>query len=218
MESKGRTHTFYSIARVVTVQTHAEFLNLSLYVKGENEDGLTEEDMYSCIVNYLNYANIDSDPAESWNLRRTARDSFKKLKVSTEDMVKKNARSGGLVGHFFAAAPAAKGSLREVGQKLTKDLLDKGYNIEKTATTLFTTAAGGIANIPSSVSPTKALFPFQPLKAKTHKSSSKSSTGSSKTRTPSTGPPCKNSPQKTLPPLLKPSKNTSLKPAASPPS
>lgn len=148
-----------SVARVVTVQTHADFLNLSLDTDGKKkEDELSEEEMYKYIVNYLNYANIDSDPAESWNLRREARDSFNKLKTTTMEMVRKTAAGSGLISHLFAAAPAAKGSLREVGQKLTKDLLGAGYNIEKTATTLFTTAAGGIANIPSTVSLRKALL------------------------------------------------------------
>ena len=146
-----------SVARVVTVQTHADLLNLSLNTDGKKkEDELSEEDMYTCIVNYLNYANIDSDPAESWNLRREARASFNKLKTTTVEKVKKTAGSTGLVSHFFAAAPAASGSLREVGEKLTKDLLNAGYSVEKTATTLFTTAAGGIANIPSTVSFRKA--------------------------------------------------------------
>ena len=145
----------------MTVQTHADFLNLSVHVKGakeENDESLSEEELHKCVVTYLNYANIDSDIAESWNLRREARQSFMKLKKSTEDMVKRSAPSGGLVGHFFAAAPAAKGSLREVGQNLTKDLLDKGYSVENTATTLFTTAAGGIANIPSTVNLLQALL------------------------------------------------------------
>ena len=41
---------------------------------------------------------------------------------------------------------------KEVGQKLTQDLLGAGYSVETTATTLFSTAAGGIANLPSTVS------------------------------------------------------------------
>lgn len=147
-----------SVARVVAVQTHAEFLNLSLYDKEHNQGGLSEKDIHNNIVTYLNYANIDSDPAESWNLRREARESFKKLKTSTEDKVKKVTQTGGFIGHFFAAGPAPKGSLREVGEKLTKDLMDAGYGVEKTATTLFTTAAGGIANIPSTVSLHRALI------------------------------------------------------------
>ena len=107
--------------------------------------------MYRCIVTYLNYANIDADPAESWRLRRQAHEAFAKLKSSTESAVRKHGRIGGIVGNFFAAPVASKGSLQEVGQKLTQDLLGAGYSIEKTATTLFTTAAGGIANIPSMV-------------------------------------------------------------------
>ena len=108
--------------------------------------------MYRCIVTYLDYANIDSDIAESWNLRREAHEAFAKLRKTTESAVRKNGRIGGLIGNFFAASPAPKGSLKEVGQKLTQDLLGAGYSVEKTATTLFTTAAGGIANLPSVVS------------------------------------------------------------------
>ena len=108
--------------------------------------------MYRSIVSYLNYANIDADIAESWNLRREAHEAFAKLKRTTEIAVRKNGRIGGLIGNFFAASPAPKGSLKEVGQKLTQDLLHAGYSVETTATTLFTTAAGGIANIPSTVS------------------------------------------------------------------
>ena len=135
----------------MTVITHADFLGLSLDNKPQTDEGLSEDEMYKAIVTYLNYANIDSDPAESWNLRREAHKSFQRLKTSTEFAVKKNG-GGGLISQFFAAPAAAKGSLKEVGQKLTKDLLGAGYSVEKTATTLFTTAAGGIANIPSVVS------------------------------------------------------------------
>ena len=141
-----------SVARVVTVLTHADFLNLSVDNKSKNDEALTEDRMYKDIVTYLNYANIDSDPAESWNLRREAHISFKRLKTSTEAAIRKNGGVGGVIGKFFAAPPPAKGSLKEVGQKLTKDLLGAGYSIEKTASTLFTTAAGGIANVPSMVS------------------------------------------------------------------
>ena len=136
----------------MTVQVHADFLNLSLSENGKEEDTLSEREMYSSIVTYLNYANIDVDPAESFNLRREAHEAFAKLRKTTESAVRKNGRIGGLIGNFFAASPAPKGSLKEVGQKLTQDLLGAGYNVEKTATTLFTTAAGGIANIPSKVS------------------------------------------------------------------
>ena len=136
---------------MVTVLTHADFLNLSIDNKPQNDEGLSEEDMYQSIVTYLNYANIDADPANSWNLRREAHVAFKKLKTSTEFAVKKNGGVGGVLGTFFAPSAPPKGSLKEAGQKLTKDLLAAGYSIEKTATTLFTTAAGGIANIPSTV-------------------------------------------------------------------
>ncbi|KAL8768874.1 MAG: hypothetical protein Q9194_005595 [Teloschistes cf. exilis] len=137
------------VARVVTVLTHADFLNLSVDNASKNDEALSESDMYKHIVTYLNYANIDSDVAESWNLRRYAHISFGKLKTSTEAAIRKNGGVGGLIGKFFATADPPKGSLKEVGQKLTKDLLGAGYSIEKTASTLFTTAAGGIANIPS---------------------------------------------------------------------
>ena len=136
---------------MVTVLTHADFLNLSIDDKSQNDEGLSETEMYKAIVDYLNYANIDSDPAESWNLRRYAHNGFKRLKTSTEYAVRKNGHIGGVIGNFFSAPAAPKGSLKEVGQKLTQDLLGAGYSIEKTATTLFTTAAGGIANIPSMV-------------------------------------------------------------------
>ena len=136
----------------MALQVHADFLNLSLSEFGKEEDTLSEPEMYSCLVTYLNYANIDVDPAESFNLRREAHEAFAKLRKTTESAVRKNGRIGGLIGNFFAAPPAPKGSLKEVGQKLTQDLLGAGYSVEKTATTLFTTAAGGIANIPSKVS------------------------------------------------------------------
>ncbi|KAI4129585.1 MAG: hypothetical protein LQ338_002159 [Usnochroma carphineum] len=136
------------VARVVAVLTHADFLNLSVDKNAKNDDGLSEADMYQCIVTYLNYANIDSDPAESWNLRREAHRSFARLKTSTESAIRKSGAAGGVIGKFFATA-APKGSLKEVGEKLTKDLLGAGYGIERTTTTLFTTAASGVANIPS---------------------------------------------------------------------
>ena len=136
---------------MVTVLTHADFLNLSIDNDAKNDEGLSEEEMYKSIVNYLNYANIDNDPAESWNLRRDAHKAFQRLKTSTEYAVRKNGDVGGVIGRFFAAASPPKGSLKEVGQKLTRDLLGAGYSIEETATTLFTTAAGGIANVPSMV-------------------------------------------------------------------
>ena len=147
---------FFSIARVVTVRTHAAFLNLSISEDGTETDTLSEAEMYRSIVTYLNYANIDSDPAESWRLRRQAHEAFAKLKKTTESAVRKNGRIGGVLGNFFAAPDAPKGSLREVGQQLTQDLLKAGYSVQNTATTLFTTAAGGIANIPNTV---RSLWP-----------------------------------------------------------
>lgn len=136
----------------MAVQVHAAMFNMSVSENGKEENTLSEPEMYSCIVNYLNYANIDADIAESWNLRRDAHEAFAKLKKTTEIAVRKHGRIGGLIGEFFAPSPAPKGSLLEVGQKLTQDLLGAGYSVEKTATTLFTTAAGGVANIPSTVS------------------------------------------------------------------
>lgn len=136
---------------MVTVLTHADFLGLSLDNKPKTDEGLSEKEMYNAVVTYLEYVIIDNDPAESWNLRREAHKSFQRLKTSTEFAVKKNG-GGGLISSFFAAPAAPKGSLKEVGQKLTKDLLAAGYSVEETATTLFTTAAGGIANVPSVVS------------------------------------------------------------------
>ena len=136
----------------MVVQTHSEFLNLGLSQNGKEEDTLSEEEMYRCMVNYLNYAIVDGDIAESWNLRREAHEVFAKLKRTTECAVRKHGRIGGLVGNFFAPPPAPKGSLKEVGQKLTQDLLGAGYSVETTATTLLTTASGGISNVPSTVS------------------------------------------------------------------
>ena len=113
------------------------------------------------MVTYLDYGNIDADIAESWNLRREAHEAFAKLKKTTESAVKKTGHTAGLIESLFATAPAPapKGSLKEVGQKLTHDLLGAGYSVETTATTLFTTAAGGIANIPSTVSGCRDLLP-----------------------------------------------------------
>lgn len=132
--------------------------NMSVSENGEVKDSLSERDMYSCIVNYLNYANIDADIAESWNLRRDAHEAFAQLKKTTEIAVRKHGHIGGLIGEFFAPSAAPKGSLLEVGQKLTQDLLGAGYSVEKTATTLFTTAAGGVANIPSTVRCTLVFY------------------------------------------------------------
>ena len=145
-------HHQFSVARVVVVQTHSEFLNLGLSQNGKEEDTLSEEEMYRYMVNYLNYAIIDGDIAESWNLRREAHEAFAKLKRTTECAVRKYGRIGGIVGNFFVPPPAPKGSLKEAGQKLTQDLLGAGYSVETTATTLLTTASGGIANVPSTVS------------------------------------------------------------------
>ena len=131
---------------------HADFLNLSVSEHGQEEDTLSEAETHDCIVTYLNYANIDSDVAESFGLRREAHKAFGKLMKATQSAVRKHGRVGGLIGNFFAAPAASKGSLKEIGQKLTQDLLGAGYSIEDTATTLFTTAAGGVANIPSTVS------------------------------------------------------------------
>lgn len=171
---------------MVAVLVHADFLNLSVDNDAKTDDGLSEEEMYKCIVNYLNYANIDSDPAESWNLRREAHKSFARLKTSTEYAIRRTGAVGGVVGKFFASA-APKGSLKEVGEKLTKDLLGAGYGLEKTATTLFTTAAGGVANIPSTVRRDKPHTFTYLSRPDPVVSLYKSSTGSSETRTLSTG-------------------------------
>lgn len=141
-----------SVARIVVVQLHSELLNLGLSQDGKEENTLSEEEMYRCMVNYLNYAIVDGDVAESWNLRREAHEAFAKLKRTTKCAVRKYGRIGGLVGNFLAPSPAPKGSLKEVGEKLTQDLLGAGYSVEKTATTLLTTGAGGISNVAGTVS------------------------------------------------------------------
>jgi len=134
---------------------HSELLNLPLLIKGKTGEGLSEEDMYKHVSTLLQYVILDNDPAESWNLRKRARDGVKKLKAATEQRVRQTSRSGGLLGSYFGIAAAPAGSLSEIGQKLTKNLLDSGYSVEDTATTLFTSAAGGVPNLPNSVS-----FPY----------------------------------------------------------
>lgn len=189
----------------MTVQLHAEFLNLSLSLNSKEEDTLSEEEMYSCMITYLNYAIVDSDPTESWNLRREAHEAFAKLKRTTESAVRKHGRIGGLVGNFFAPPPAPKGSLKEVGQKLTQDLLAAGYSVETTATTLLTTAAGGIANVPSTVSQS-TVFRYCKgwWKLTLLQSSCQSSTGSSNPKIHTTGQLSESLPRKILGPRSKP--------------
>lgn len=99
----------HSVARVVAVLVHAEFLNLSVSENGQVEDTLSEREMHDCLVTYLNYTNIDADIAESWNLRRKAHEAFAKLKKSTESAVRKNGRVGGLIGNFFCCASCSEG-------------------------------------------------------------------------------------------------------------
>jgi len=138
------------VARVVVIHMHSELLNLPLLIKGKTGEGLSEEDMYKHVSTLLQYVILDNDPAESWNLRKRARDGVKKLKAATEQRVRQTSRSGGLMGSYFGIAAAPAGSLSEIGQKLTKNLLDSGYSVEDTATTLFTSAAGGVPNLPNS--------------------------------------------------------------------
>ena len=141
-----------SIARVVTTLVHADAFNLAVSENGNEEDTLSEREMHDCMATWIYFAIIDADIAESFNLRREAHVAFAKLKKSTESAVRKNGRVGGLIGNFFAAPNAPKDSLKAAGQKLTQDILGAGYSIESTATTLFTTAAGGIFSIPNTVS------------------------------------------------------------------
>ncbi len=152
-----------------------------------------------------NYAIVDSDPTESWNLRREANEAFAKLKRTTESAVRKHGRFGGLVGNFFAPAPAPKGSLKEVGQKSTQDLLGAGYSVETTATTLLTTAAGGIANVPSTVSRiTIFCYCKSWWKLTSLQSSCRFSTGSLNQKTHSTGQLSESLPRKILRPRSRP--------------
>ena len=136
---------------------HSELLNLPLLSKGQSGDGLSEEDMYKHVSTLLQYVILDNDPAESWNLRKRARDGVKKLKAATEARVRQTSHMGGLVGAYFGTSVAPKGSLSEIGQNLTKKLLNSGYSVEDTATTLFTSAAGGVPNLPNSVKHPKIL-------------------------------------------------------------
>lgn len=142
----------YSVARVVVVHMASEIFNLPLKVKDQSDDGLSEDDMYKHLSTLLDYAVVDNDPAESWNLRKRARDGVKKLKVATEARVRQTSHIGGMVGACFGNKEAPKGSLSEIGQQLTKKLLNLGYSVEDTASTLFTSAAGGVPNLPNSVS------------------------------------------------------------------
>ena len=133
------------------IQTHADFLNLPLATKENDRKGLSESEMYKHLETYVNYCLIDNDVAESWRLRRQAQASYEKLKAATEELVHGIARSGGLLGHVFGAASAPAGSLRELGQKYTKDLLNAGCNEAKTATILYSTAAGMVGPLASLV-------------------------------------------------------------------
>lgn len=134
------------------VHVHAEFLNLPLAADREDKNGLSEEEMYRHLETYVNYILIDNDPAESWRLRRQAKASYEKLKAATEGLIHSTQRSDGFLGHVFGGAAAPSGSLREMGQKLTKDLLHAGYSVEKTATTLYSIASSGVAPTASLVS------------------------------------------------------------------
>jgi hypothetical protein len=136
---------------------HAELLNLPILLPGETGPGMSEEEMYKCVSNMMQFVILDNDPAESFNLRRRARDSVKKLKAVTEERVKNSRRNTGMLGSILGtqsrSAPAA-GSLKEVGYNLTRELQTAGYSVENTATTLLTSAAGGIPNLPNAVSST----------------------------------------------------------------
>ena len=101
---------------MVAVQILEVFLNLSVSEKGKEEDTLSEQEMYSCMATYLDYANIDADIAKSWNLRREAHEACAKLQKTTESAVRKNSRTGGLIGTFFAASPAPKDSLKDLSK------------------------------------------------------------------------------------------------------
>ena len=136
-----------SVARVVMLQTHADFLNLPLATKANNHKGLSEPEMHKYLVNYLDYNTIDDNIGESWRLRRQAQESYEKLKAATEELVHCTARSEGFLSHVFSHEVAPAGSLREVGQKFTKDLLAAGYSEIKTAATLYSLASSGVAPI-----------------------------------------------------------------------
>ncbi|KAL9120964.1 MAG: hypothetical protein Q9187_002483, partial [Circinaria calcarea] len=146
------------VARVVMLQTHADFLNLPLATKENGQKGLSESEMYKHLETYLNYSLIDNDPAESWRLRRQAQASYEKLKAATEEIVHGVARSDGFLGHMFGSSSASAGSLRELGQKYTKDLLHAGCNEAKTVTILYTTAAGMVGPLSSLFAQTLEWF------------------------------------------------------------
>ena len=135
------------------IQTLADLLNLPLATKENDRKGLSESDLYKHLENYVNYGLIDADPAESWRLRRNAQASYEKLKAATEELVHATGRIGGFLSNIFSVAAAPTGSLREVGQKYTKELLNAGYSETKTVTTLYSNAAGLVAPISSLVSP-----------------------------------------------------------------
>lgn len=157
--SRAQADLLVSVARVVMLQTHADFLNLPLATKDNSRKGLSEAEMYKHLETYLNYSLIDNDPAESWRLRRQALESYEKLKTATEELVHSTARSEGFLSHMFSHEVAPAGSLREVGQKFTRDLLGAGYSEPKTATTLYTLASSGVGPIASLVSPLSPSMP-----------------------------------------------------------
>ena len=128
------------------IQIHSDFLNLPLATT-ENAKGLSESAMYKHLENYVNYSLIDTDKAESFRLRRQATASYQALQTATVSVVSTVARSEGFFGHVFGGAAAPPGSLREMGQKFTKDLIHAGYSEAKTATILYSIAAGGVGPI-----------------------------------------------------------------------
>jgi hypothetical protein len=110
--------------------------------------------MYKCMAHMMHCVSHDTDPADSWNVRRRAQQSIKKLKLVTEERVKTTSHGPGLFNTVFGSGSrtAAAGSLQDSGLKLTKDLIAAGLTVENAATTLFTSAASGILNMSNAVS------------------------------------------------------------------
>lgn len=122
----------------------AEICNLPLRTKQEPDEALSEDELYKAISTFLSFTSFPLDAADAWNLRRECREQTEKLKQAIMSRVRKMERGCGgiglLSGHF---QPAQAGSLKEVGEKLTKRLLST-YSVENTACSLIGSAAGGM--------------------------------------------------------------------------
>ncbi|KAL4778664.1 heme peroxidase [Aspergillus varians] len=142
----------FDFAKDLAIPVLTRFLSdlflLDLKTK-ENPSGSYDTDgIYHDILTLRDWGFNDTDPGQSWNLRRKAQQAFRRLLKSTGKTIRKEANVG-LVNAFFSSFHRAqnfykKPSLREFGREFIGQLVAKGIPTSEIQDIMILTSLGAV--------------------------------------------------------------------------